>query len=122
MRYGTAGHQRAVEQTELPLEGRGEAPRGERRDEAGPTAQEPERSGDDDLMAQVVERGNLARALKRVRRNQGRAGIDGMTVDELVPHLRDHWPGLRAALLAGTYQPSAVRQHQIPKADGRVRT
>ena len=73
-------------------------------------------------MDQVVERGNLARALKRVRQNQGSAGIDGMTVDELVPYLRDHWPGIREALLAGTYQPSAVRQHQIPKGDGRVRT
>jgi group II intron reverse transcriptase/maturase len=57
-----------------------------------------------------------------VRQNQGSAGIDGMTVDELVPYLRDHWPGTREALLAGTYQPSAVRQHQIPKGDGRVRT
>jgi group II intron reverse transcriptase/maturase len=73
-------------------------------------------------MEQVVERGNLARALKRVRRNQGSAGIDGMTVDELVPYLREQWGGIREALLAGTYQPSAVRHHQIPKPDGRVRT
>jgi hypothetical protein len=33
MRHGTARHQMTVEQTELPLEGRGEAPRAERRDE-----------------------------------------------------------------------------------------
>jgi RNA-directed DNA polymerase len=39
-----------------------------------------------------------------------------------VPFLRDHWPGIREQLLAGRYQPSAVRQHQIPKADGRMRT
>jgi len=84
MRHGTAGHQMAVEQTELPLEGRGEAPSVERRDEAGPTMRGPERSGDDGLMEQVVERSNLARALRRVRRNQGSAGIDGMTVDELL--------------------------------------
>jgi group II intron reverse transcriptase/maturase len=67
------------------------------------------------LMEQVVERSNLARALKRVRQNQGSAGSDGMTADELVPYLRDHWPGIREALLAGAYQPSVVRQHQIPK-------
>jgi RNA-directed DNA polymerase len=111
-----------VEQTELPLEERGEAPTAERCDEARPTAQEPERSGDDDLMAPIVERSNLVRALKRVRKNQGSAGIDGMTVEELGPYLREHWPGIREALLAGTYQPRAVRQHQIPKPDGRVRT
>ena len=112
----------SIDQMELPLESRGEAPREERRGEAGPTASESERLGTDDLMAQIVERSNLARALKRVRRNRGSAGIDGMTVDELVPYLRDHWPGIREALLAGTYQPSAVRHHQIPKPDGRVRT
>jgi group II intron reverse transcriptase/maturase len=117
-----AGHQMTIDQMELPLESRGEAPRAERRGEADPTTCGPERSGNDDLMAEVVERTNLARALKRVRRNQGSAGVDGMTVDELGPYLRDHWAGIREALLAGTYQPSAVRQHQIPKPDGRVRT
>lgn len=73
-------------------------------------------------MAQIVERSNLARALTRVRRNQGSAGIDGMTVDELGPYLRDRWPAIREQLLAGRYQPSAVRQHEIPKGDGRMRT
>lgn len=109
------------DQLELPLAGRGEAPRGRRSGEATLTAQGPERSGDDDLMSQVVERSNLARALKRVRQNKGSAGIDGMTVDELAPYLRDHWPAIREQLLAGHYQPSAVRQHLIPKADGRMR-
>ena len=122
MRHGPARHQMTVEQTELPLEGRGEAPSAQRRDEAQPTARGPERSGDGGLMEQVVERSNLARALKRVRQNQGSAGIDGMTVDELAPYLRAHWSGIREALLAGAYQPSAVRRHQIPKPDGRVRT
>jgi retron-type reverse transcriptase len=72
-------------------------------------------------MSRVVERSNLARALKRVRQNQGSAGIDGMTVDELVPSLRDHWPAIRGQLLTGRYRPSAVRQHQIPKAGGGMR-
>jgi RNA-directed DNA polymerase len=112
----------AVEQTELPLDAWGETPRAQRCEEAAPTATEAERSGDGDLMSQVVERSNLARALQRVRRNQGSAGIDGMTVEELGPYLRQHWRGIREALLAGTYQPSAVRHHEIPKADGRVRT
>ncbi len=73
-------------------------------------------------MSRVVERSNLARAWKRVRQNKGSAGSDGMTVEELLPYLREHWSGIREALLAGTYQPSAVRQHQIPKAGGGMRT
>lgn len=72
-------------------------------------------------MSRVVERSNLARALKRVRQNNGSAGIDGMTVDALVPYLREHWPVIREQLLTGHYQPNAVRHHLIPKADGRMR-
>ena len=56
-----------------------------------------------------------------MRRNKGSPGIDGMTVDELVPYLRDHWPAIREQLLTGRYQPSAVRRHEIPKGDGGMR-
>lgn len=107
---------------ELALERRGEAPTGQRSGEAEPTAGGPERSGADDLMERIVERSNLARALKRVRQNQGSAGIDGMTVDELLPYLREHWGAIRGQLLTGRYRPSAVRQLQIPKAGGGMRT
>jgi RNA-directed DNA polymerase len=34
-------------------------------------------------MEQVVERGNLLAALRRVKRNAGSPGIDGMTVEAL---------------------------------------
>jgi group II intron reverse transcriptase/maturase len=80
-----------------------------------------ERSGASDLMERVCERANLQAALKRVRKNKGSAGIDGMTVDELPEHLKTHWPALREQLLSGTYQPSAVRRHAIPKSSGGVR-
>ena len=43
------------------------------------------------LLAQVLERANLQRALKQVRQNKGAPGIDGMTVDELPEYLRHHW-------------------------------
>jgi RNA-directed DNA polymerase len=44
-----------------------------------------------------------------------------MTVHELPGFLREQWPGIRASLLAGTYQPSPVRRVEIPKPDGGVR-
>jgi RNA-directed DNA polymerase len=107
---------------ELPLEGRGEAPRGERSGEAGRAVQGKERSGSHDLlMERVVARGNAEEALKRVRRNKGSPGIDGMTVEELEPYLREHWQTIREQLLAGSYRPSAVRRKQIPKSGGGVR-
>jgi hypothetical protein len=107
---------------ELPLEGRGEAPRVERSGEAGRAAQGKERSGSHDLlMERVVARENALEALKRVRRNKGSPGIDGMTVEELEPYLREHWQTIREQLLTGSYRPSAVRRKQIPKSGGGVR-
>jgi group II intron reverse transcriptase/maturase len=72
-------------------------------------------------MEWVVERSNARQALRRVRQNQGSPGIDGMKVEELAEYLTEHWQGLRAQLLAGTYQPKPVRRQSIPKPGGGVR-
>ena len=108
-------------QLELPIHERGEAPKTDRSAEAPTATHGNERSGASDLMERACERANLQAALKRVRKNKGSAGIDGMTVDELPEHLKTHWPALREQLLAGTYQPSPVRRHAIPKRGGGVR-
>ena len=73
------------------------------------------------LLARVLERENLQRALKRVRQNKGAPGIDGMSVDELPEHLKHHWPQIKAELLAGRDRPQPVRRVEIPKPDGRKR-
>ena len=87
-------------------------------------AQGDERSGTDGhsgVMEQIIERGNLVRALKRVQRNQGSPGVDGLTVEELPAYLKQHWPAIREQLLTGRYQPSAVKRVEIPKPGGGVR-
>lgn len=73
------------------------------------------------LLAQVLARDNLQRALKQVRQNKGAPGIDGMTVDELPDYLRHHWLKIRAQLEAGSYRPQPVRRVDIPKRDGKTR-
>lgn len=73
------------------------------------------------LIEEVCERGNLERALKRVRANKGSPGIDGMTVGELPGYLGERWPAIREQLLDGTYKPQPVKRVQIPKPDGGVR-
>jgi RNA-directed DNA polymerase len=108
-------------QAELPLEAKGEAPTDQRSGESPAAIPGDERSGLDQLMEQVVERDNAKAALKRVKRNKGSPGVDGMTVDELVPYLRVHWPAVREQLLAGTYQPQSVRRHEIAKKGGGIR-
>ena len=74
------------------------------------------------LMEAVVERRNLQLAYQRVVENKGAAGVDDITVAELKDHLKQHWPSIRAKLLAGAYVPSAVRRVDIPKPDGGLRT
>jgi len=82
---------------------------------------QPESIQPQTLLAQVLERVNLQRAVKQVCRNKGAPGIDGMTVDELPKYLRDHWSGIRAQLEAGKYQPQPVKRVDIPKPDGKTR-
>ena len=81
-----------------------------------------ELEGKSGLMGVVCERGNLWLAYERVMRNQGAAGVDGIGVSEFKAHLQQHWPTIKAKLLAGTYLPQAVRRVDIPKPQGGVRT
>ncbi len=87
----------------------------------------PGRRGEDapvegtDLMERVLESENLRRALRQVRHNRGAPGIDGMTVDGLVAHLKANWPAIRSSLVEGTYKPQPVRRVVIPKAGGGTR-
>lgn len=108
-------------QLELPFKSRGEAPRVERSEEEPAAVREDERSGASDLMEGVLSRQNLQAALKRVRKNKGSPGIDGMRVEELGDHLRENWPGLREQLMCGRYQPAMVKQQLIPKSGGGMR-
>ena len=73
-------------------------------------------------MDAVVERNNLWRAYERVVRNKGAAGVDGLSVADFKAWLQQHWPSVRAALLAGEYMPMAIRKVDIPKPNGGVRS
>jgi RNA-directed DNA polymerase len=73
------------------------------------------------LMEEVCSRENLEIAWKRVRRNKGGPGVDGMTIDAAKDYLREQWPNIRSRLLDGTYQPLPVKRVEIPKPDGGVR-
>lgn len=72
-------------------------------------------------MEKVTRVANLQAALKRVEKNRGIPGIDGMRTDELRPYLREHWKDLVRALLDETYRPRAVKKQEISKDGGGVR-
>lgn len=73
------------------------------------------------LLEQILNRDNLNRAYKQVKRNKGAGGIDGMQVDELLPYLREHKNELVQSLRDGKYRPQPVRRVEIPKENGRTR-
>ena len=73
------------------------------------------------LLEAILYKDNFNRAYKRVKANKGKPGIDGMTVEEALPYLREHQKELTDRILRGKYTPSLVRRVEIPKPDGGVR-
>ena len=73
-------------------------------------------------MDAVVERHNLWRAYERVMQNKGAAGVDGLTVFEFKAWLQQHWPSVKAALLAGAYMPADAVPDRfgLPEQGGRA--
>ena len=69
----------------------------------------------------VLDRNNLNQAYLRVKRNKGAAGIDGMTVFDLLQYLRENKVELITSLRDGSYKPSPVKRVGIPKPNGGVR-
>ena len=74
------------------------------------------------LMDAVCERDNLKLAYQRVVKNKGAAGVDGIGIAEFDNHLKQHWPTIKAKLLAGEYMPHAGRRVDIAKPQGGTRT
>lgn len=98
----------------------GEATRASARDEATRPRHETGSTGSGLLIA-ALTRENLQQAWKRVKANQGAAGVDGRDVPETARYLQTAWPAIRDQLLQGTYLPSPVRRVTIPKPDGGER-
>ena len=55
-------------------------------------------------------------AYKRVKANQGGAGVDGQTVADFEEELDDNLYKLWNRMASGSYQPPPVKRVEIPKA------
>ena len=82
---------------------------------------ETEETDGADLLERILDRDNLNRAYKRVKANKGAPGVDGMTVENALPWLREHREELLDQIRNGKYKPQAVRRKEIPKPDGGIR-
>ena len=77
--------------------------------------------GAENLLERILDRNNLNQAYLKVKRNGGSAGVDGMTVEEMLPYLKEHREELLESLISERYKPKAVRRVEIPKPDGGKR-
>ena len=78
-------------------------------------------SAQPDLLEKILYKDNFNRAYKRVKKNHGAPGIDGMTVEDALLYLREHQKELTDQIYRGKYTPSPVRRVEIPKPDGGIR-
>ena len=60
-------------------------------------------------------------AFKRVKANQGAAGVDGQSITEFEANLKGNLYKLWNRMSSGSYFPPPVRRVDIPKADGETR-
>ncbi|WP_410470550.1 group II intron reverse transcriptase/maturase [Enterococcus sp.] len=75
----------------------------------------------DKLMWKILSTDNLNQAIKQVRKNKGKPGVDGMTVDEVKMYFVRHESELRKQIRQRTYKPEPVLRVEIPKPNGGVR-
>jgi RNA-directed DNA polymerase len=67
------------------------------------------------LIDKVANLSVLRAGFERVKRNKGAPGVDRVTVAMFEAHLEQNLAKLRTGLLAGTYEPQAIRRQWIPK-------
>lgn len=73
------------------------------------------------LLEKILSSNNMNNAYMKVKKNKGKHGIDGMTVEELLPFLRENGTRIKQEILVGKYRPKPVRRVEIPKPDGGIR-
>ena len=73
------------------------------------------------LLEAILYKDKFDRAYKRVKANKGAPGVDGMTIEEVLPYLQEHQQELTTRIYCRKYTPSPVRRVEIPKPDGGVR-
>jgi len=73
------------------------------------------------LLEKILERNNLNQAYLKVVKKKGAAGVDGMTVEQMLPYLQQNKGELLAKIKSGKYKPAPVKRVEIPKPDGGKR-
>ena len=73
------------------------------------------------MLEEILSPSNLNQAYKRVKKNNGAGGVDGMKVEDLLRYLKDKGEEIWQAIKDGKYRPQPVRRVEIPKENGKKR-
>ena len=73
------------------------------------------------MLEEILSPMNLNQAYKRVKKNKGAGGVDGMNVEDLLQYLKDNGDEIRQTIKDGKYRPQPVRRVEIPKENGKKR-
>ena len=73
------------------------------------------------LIDKVYNRQNLWSAWAKSAKNNGSAGVDGITIKRYEKDVEQNLTRLSQQLKDGSYRPKAIRRTYIPKADGKMR-
>lgn len=74
-----------------------------------------------ELMEMILSDENLEEAIRRVKRNRGAAGVDGMKTEDLDDYFAQHKETIRRRIMNMQYRPMPVRRVYIPKPNGKQR-
>ena len=76
---------------------------------------------EDGMLEEILSPMNLNQAYKRVKKNKGAGGVDGMKVEDLLQYLKDNGEEIRQTIKDGKYRPQPVRRVEILKENGKKR-
>ena len=73
------------------------------------------------LLEEILSNDNIALAIKQVKANKGKPGVDNITVNELDEYFRENGEVIKSKIRVRKYKPNPVRRVYIPKGDGSKR-
>lgn len=74
-----------------------------------------------ELLEEILNPENLNKAYKKVYKNKGATGVDGVTVEEIADYIKDNKERIINQIRKRKYKPQPVRRVQIPKENGKKR-
>lgn len=73
------------------------------------------------LLEEILSSDNIALAIKQVKANKGKPGVDKMTVEEVEGYFKENGEIIFSKIRVRKYKPLPVKRVEIPKGDGTKR-